>query len=335
MEINSIEIPIKINVVIQTYNRPQELHKCIDSLLKSDYSNIDLKIFIYDNNSDVSPLEIIKKFKNISNKIFLYRHKKNIGGDPNTWFAIEDQIKKNSDYISFISDDDYVLPNYFNEMKNFLNIKNDIVLNHSSIVHNHNRNLFEIRSLPTRKLNLSIKKNNKFIGMVDSKVFSSFTINTKLAKKSFNAFKNYFPNQKYLKYRYPLCALSSFTNEYIFINTPTYIHAFENTTFWGEINYYQDFFINRIEMFNDCHLLGAYDLEMRNSLIIDFLSGQKLTFLISLFLKNRKTIKPFNVLQINKLILRLFISKISYIIRTIGKIFIKIDNLLFKAIGPY
>lgn len=335
MEITTVDNLIKINIVIQTYNRPKELYRCINSILKSDLLNIDFKIFIYDNNSDIDPSKTIAKFKNFRSSIFLHRHQKNIGGDPNTWFAIEDQINRDSDFITFISDDDYLLPNYFSEMRKFLKNKNDIVLNHSSIVHNNKRKIFEIRSLPTRKLNFKIKKNNKFIGMVDSKVFSSFTINKTLAKKSFLAFKTYFPNQKYLKYRYPLCALSSFTNEYIFINTPTYIHAFENTTFWGEINYYQDFFINRIEMFNDCHLLGAYNLEMRNSLIIDFLSGQKLIFLMSLFLKNRKVIKPFNILQINKLIFRLLISKISFIFRTFGKIFIKIDNLLFKSIGPY
>lgn len=335
MESELKENIIKINLIIQTYNRPKGLRKCLNSILNSNRKNIDLAIFIYDNCSEQNPQSIVDDFVRHFENINLFIHPKNIGGDPNTWFVLKDQIYRKSDFITFISDDDYILNNYFEEMIKFLNTNEEIVINHSSLVHNIKRNNFEVRSIPSRKLDLSFKNNNKFIGMIDSKVFSSFTISTILARKSYEAFKNKFSNTKNIKYRYPLCALSSFTNKYVFIEIPTYVHSFENETYWGEVNYFEDFFINRIEMFNDCYLIGAYNLKTRNSLFIDFISGQKISYFFILIFKYQKLMKPFSFTSYVKLIFRFFISKISFLIRSLGKIFIKIDNKLFKKIGPY
>ena len=171
--------------------------------------------------------------------------------------------------------------------------------------------------------------------MVDSKVFSSFTINTNLAKKSYEAFSKKFQNKEYLKYRYPLCALSSFTDKYIFINSPTYVHLFENEIFWGKINYFEDFIINRIEMFNDCYDLGAYSLNTKKSLLIDFISGQKILYIFKIITKYRSLLKPFSLMFYLKLLLRFLVTKLSLVIRIVGKLFITIDNKFFKKIGPY
>ena len=335
MEIKSQNDVIKLNIIILTYNRPEELKKCLNSIIRADKSNIELKIFIYDNCSDVNPQNTVEDFKKYFDNIFFYRHKVNIQGDPNCWFSISDQINKGSDYLTFISDDDYIMDNYFLEMKEYLQTKEEIVINHSSIVHSVKKNIFEVRSLPSRRLNLLNRDNNKFIGMVDSKVFSSFTINTNLAKKSYEAFSKKFQNKEYLKYRYPLCALSSFTDKYIFINSPTYVHLFENEIYWGKINYFEDFIINRIEMFNDCYDLGAYSLNTKKSLLIDFISGQKILYIFKIITKYRSLLKPFSLMFYLKLLLRLLVTKLSLVIRIVGKLFITIDNKFFKKIGPY
>ena len=46
MEIESQKNLIKLNLIILTYNRPEELKKCLNSIIRADKTNIELKILL-------------------------------------------------------------------------------------------------------------------------------------------------------------------------------------------------------------------------------------------------------------------------------------------------
>lgn len=93
---------IKISVVVPVYNSERYLHKCVDSLLKQTYSNIEV-ILVDDGSTDSSP-KICDDYA-ASDKRVKVIHQKNarIGAARNN--GIE---SSSGNYITFIDSDDYL-----------------------------------------------------------------------------------------------------------------------------------------------------------------------------------------------------------------------------------
>lgn len=97
-----------ITTIITTYQRPHLLKRAVLSVLNQTYS--DFKICVFDNHSNDETFEIMQEFVKKDPRIKYHRHEKNIGMMANYEFAYR-QI--DSPYFSFLSDDDFVLPHFF------------------------------------------------------------------------------------------------------------------------------------------------------------------------------------------------------------------------------
>ena len=110
-----------ISVIVPIYNVEKYLDKCVDSIVKQSYENLEI-ILVDDGSPDKCPKkckEWIKKDRRI--KVI---HKKN-GGLSDARNAGLDKAK--GEYITFIDSDDYVEPNYVEFLyRNIVKEKADI-----------------------------------------------------------------------------------------------------------------------------------------------------------------------------------------------------------------
>jgi glycosyltransferase involved in cell wall biosynthesis len=108
-----------ISIMIPTYKRLKLLQEAVLSII-NQHNYIDYEIIIVDNdnNKEFMPqiLEFIKSIN--SNKILYYVNRKNIGVFPNWNKCI---TLANGTFMTILSDDDYLLPNYLDNMTKYLN----------------------------------------------------------------------------------------------------------------------------------------------------------------------------------------------------------------------
>lgn len=101
-----MEINPKISVVVPVYNVSKYLRRCVDSILKQEYEN--LEIILVDDGSTDDSSEICDTYSSFQN-IKVY-HKVNGGLSSARNYGIN---KASGDYISFIDSDDWISENYF------------------------------------------------------------------------------------------------------------------------------------------------------------------------------------------------------------------------------
>lgn len=99
-----------ISVVIPVYNAGKYLHRCIESILKQQYSEFEL-ILIDDGSSDDSG-RICDEYA-IEDKRVLVFHRKNSGASASRNYGIE---HANGKYVCFVDADDYVDSDYLSCM---------------------------------------------------------------------------------------------------------------------------------------------------------------------------------------------------------------------------
>lgn len=91
-----------VSIIIPVYNCEKYLEKCIVSVIKQDYK--DIEILLIDDGSTDSSFKICKKYSNIDDRIIVI-HKKNNG----VASARNEGIKKaKGDYICFVDSDDKI-----------------------------------------------------------------------------------------------------------------------------------------------------------------------------------------------------------------------------------
>tara|TARA_B100001121_G_C18671397_1_gene614044 strand:+ start:1180 stop:1977 length:798 start_codon:yes stop_codon:yes gene_type:complete len=111
---------VKASVIVVNYNNSKYIERCINSLKKQSYKNIEI-IFVDDHSTDNS-ISIIKKFKKI--KIFKTSTKTNFGSLNQINACKKGISKSNGKIIFFLDSDDFFKKNkveivikYFNEKK--------------------------------------------------------------------------------------------------------------------------------------------------------------------------------------------------------------------------
>lgn len=107
-----------ISIMIPTYKRPQLLQEAVLSVINQiNYNDYEIIIVDNDHNKEFMPqiLEFIKSMN--SNIILYYVNKKNIGVFPNWNKCI---TLANGTFMTILSDDDYLLPNYLANMTKYL-----------------------------------------------------------------------------------------------------------------------------------------------------------------------------------------------------------------------
>lgn len=105
----------KVSVIIPTLNRGKEVLECIDSVLVSDYS--DLEVVVIDNASADGTLEALgKKFSSLQ-KVKIIKNEKNLGaaGGRNRGVTYAD-----GDYLLFLDSDNVIDPKMVGVLVKFL-----------------------------------------------------------------------------------------------------------------------------------------------------------------------------------------------------------------------
>ncbi|MCO5235541.1 MAG: glycosyltransferase family 2 protein [Chitinophagaceae bacterium] len=121
---NTVDNLPRITVGVPTYNRPDGLKKCLQSISRQTYAN--LEIIISNNcstNEQVQP--VIDAFASADSRVKVITQSTNIGLEENfnAVFAAS-----TTDYFIWMSDDDYFDPDYIEKCVQFLNNNPDYVL---------------------------------------------------------------------------------------------------------------------------------------------------------------------------------------------------------------
>ncbi len=114
----------KISIVMPVYNTEKYLKRCIKSLIKQSYRN--LEIIIVNDCSPGNADEIVAEFSKVDDRIVYLKHEKNKGLFRARLTGAE---KATGDYIAFIDSDDYVsLDFYHSLLKSAVKNNSDIVI---------------------------------------------------------------------------------------------------------------------------------------------------------------------------------------------------------------
>ena len=97
-----------VTTIIPTFRRPILVRRAIISALSQTLS--DLRVSVYDNGSDDETEATVRDLQSIDSRIDYYRHPSNIGALNNFNFGLS---RVESDYFSFLSDDDFLLPDFY------------------------------------------------------------------------------------------------------------------------------------------------------------------------------------------------------------------------------
>jgi glycosyltransferase domain-containing protein len=105
-----------VTIGLPTYNRPESLQKCLETILSQTYPH--LEIVISDNCSAGEEVQkIILEYAEKDDRIRHYRQSENIGLEENFNFVFS---KSTADYFMWMSDDDHFDANYVEECVHFL-----------------------------------------------------------------------------------------------------------------------------------------------------------------------------------------------------------------------
>lgn len=120
LEIKSDDNDPLVSIIIINYNGKSHLEKCLESLLKVNYTNFE--IIIIDNNSTDGSVEFVK---NNYSQIKIKKLEKNYG------FAYPNNLGakiSNGDYLLFLNNDTIVTPNFIFELVEIISSNPNIVI---------------------------------------------------------------------------------------------------------------------------------------------------------------------------------------------------------------
>jgi glycosyltransferase involved in cell wall biosynthesis len=97
-----------ITVIIPTFRRPKLLRRAILSVLSQTFPAF--QVCVYDNASNDDTKTVVSELAKTDSRIRYYCHKENIGAIANFNYGLKEV---NTPFFSFLSDDDVLLPNFF------------------------------------------------------------------------------------------------------------------------------------------------------------------------------------------------------------------------------
>ena len=140
----------KISIIIPVYNSEKFLNKCIESLIKQSYRN--LEIIVVNDGSPKNCAEIVKDYIKKDNRIKYVEHEENKGLFKARVTGFENST---GDYIAFLDADDYLSNDYYRELiEKAEETKSDIVISELVMDYgNDNRRMYNLCKLPFEELN--------------------------------------------------------------------------------------------------------------------------------------------------------------------------------------
>jgi glycosyltransferase involved in cell wall biosynthesis len=234
-----------ISVNITTYNRSCLLERCIKSVQKQSYEEIEINIV--DDFSSDNTIDVVQRMQNHDQRINLLCHSKNKGNAHarNTALA-----NSNGKYIAFLDDDDeWIDDEKLTKQKDILENSTDerlaIVCTSITRVQENRNNIVEINKRPN-----CITKASLNGGIIHN---STALVRTDIAKKSggFDIFvkrgiDSEFFRRLIVKYKYNVYFMSDITCKYnesspSRLSKSSYYHFISNI--WNLIKYIKYYFI--------------------------------------------------------------------------------------------
>lgn len=149
----------KVSIIIPFYNSQQYLKRCIDSVIKQTYAN--LEIILVDNNSTDTSLDICMEYKNDKRIKILREFSPGVSNARN--LGLDEAA---GDYIAFVDSDDYVQEDFIEQLIKGFNIEDCDI----SIMPVYKKNKNEI-FLDSNQCIETLLKNNNIAGFVWNKLF--------------------------------------------------------------------------------------------------------------------------------------------------------------------
>lgn len=106
---------IDISIIIPTYKRTNYLYDALDSIFSQDSAGICYEVIVVNNNPEDKMSEIIEKYKDFP--VSFYSNVENYGQVGNNNQGIS---KSKGRFVAFLHDDDMLMPNYFAEIKKYM-----------------------------------------------------------------------------------------------------------------------------------------------------------------------------------------------------------------------
>lgn len=173
-----VESNFKISVIIPVYNTEKYLKKCLDSVIKQTYSNIEI-IIINDSSIDNS-INILRNYEN-KNNVIIINLLKNVGIGAIRNIGIK---QSTGEYITFIDSDDWIEIDYLEKNLSYFNLDNsiDIVCTGLKLVDPDN-NIIRIDS---SKNDLLISKKESMYYLFSDSLIKAYIPGKFYKKKLFN-----------------------------------------------------------------------------------------------------------------------------------------------------
>ena len=97
-----------VTALIPTFRRPDRLRRAIESALNQTFR--DLRVCVYDNASGDATADVVRRICEADSRVTYFCHPTNVGALANFQYALAGVTTK---YFSFLSDDDYLLPSFY------------------------------------------------------------------------------------------------------------------------------------------------------------------------------------------------------------------------------
>lgn len=109
-----------ITAIIPTYRRPLLLRRAIASVLSQTYP--DVRVCVFDNASGDETAEVVEEIARRDARVVYHRHAENIGAFANFAYGLGSVA---TPYFSFLSDDDVLLPDFYQRAVDALEANRD------------------------------------------------------------------------------------------------------------------------------------------------------------------------------------------------------------------
>lgn len=204
-----------ISVIIPIYNCEKYIEKCIKSVCKQTYENLEI-LLINDGSTDSSE-SICQKYKNIDKRI-KYIYKQNSGVSDTRNLGIK---KSSGKYIMFIDSDDYIDDDYIKKMYNCFQENIDIVVSGYRFIDLNTNNVSDKKCYDQSRILEFTDYIDKFINtnyfsqvwkmLIKKESLPSFQKNLKFAEDLLFVF-HLLKNRKI--YYLPICGYNYISNPY-------------------------------------------------------------------------------------------------------------------------
>jgi hypothetical protein len=119
-----------VTTVLTTYRNPQLIVRAIESVLRQTFSN--LRVCVYDNASDDETESVVARYAAQDRRVEYHRHPSNIGLVRNFQFGLSHVT---TPYMSFLSDDDWLLPELYATGVRGLEVQPDAAFLSARVLH--------------------------------------------------------------------------------------------------------------------------------------------------------------------------------------------------------